>query len=563
MMNLIAELQLPSDPRRVIIALNRVENSWSLDLQRSLSSTGDIHEHFLDLSLRVATITRPETARLRSKIANHFAPSSEEWNGLGRRYKLLLCNGRFWEAQGILGYLFSYSSLEDLEEKKHLLLEYCKSAESVGLSQNEIKMALSYLVSTMLQLGPVVKDLNPFKGACLESIYCYLPASAIHLAVIYGRLDDLQLLLNEGDDPKASNSDDPTPLHFAADEGDVEIIRILIANGASSNNQDSNGRLPLHLAARNGHAEAVMVLIDHGSLLNLMDKYRRTPLSLAAQGGHSTIVEIFLNQHSAKPFINEREFGELSRVAANHGHVKGVQSLIIAAMNLNDDTSEYDKSSGYAKAAPKAKRYIITDRERPHTCIFARYGCTARYGCKNQWKRHVSLQHPLPGLWRCDLRACVPQISSQPRKSSSTIPIKSEEYISHGNEFRSKDLFTQHVRSMHGPKKIASRKERIDFISTLEPIRARCWRPLHDLPPRSLCGFCLHAEGREMVLEGRNGWEERMEHVAEHLERGDTEENEDIGLRICMIREELLSWDNEEGWWKVQGATTTNKKSYE
>ena len=45
-----------------------------------------------------------------------------------------------------------------------------------------------------------------------------------------------------------------------------------------------------------------------------------------------------------------------------------------------------------------------------------------------------------------------------------------------------------------------------------------------------------------MVFEGRSGWEERMEHVARHLERGEKEEEEDVELREWMVKEGLIRW---------------------
>ena len=68
-----------------------------------------------------------------------------------------------------------------------------------------------------------------------------------------------------------------------------------------------------------------------------------------------------------------------------------------------------------------------------------------------------------------------------------------------------------------------------------------------------------------MVFEGRSAWEERMEHVARHLERGEKEEEEDVELREWMVREGLIRWvggggakgGSGGGRWRVVG---TGKK---
>lgn len=209
-------------------------------------------------------------------------------------------------------------------------------------------------------------------------------------------------------------------------------------------------------------------------------------------------------------------------------------------------------------------KHVLTAHTRPFICAFARYGCPATFGSKNEYKRHVSSQHLRPGIYRCDIGSCVPQPRPQRRKSSSAS--FSKETASEGyNEFNRKDLFTQHVRRMHGPSSSAPKSEKDLFETGLEQIRTRCWVKLHDPPPRSVCGFCLHASDgksgdRPVVFEGKSGWEERMEHVGRHLEKGERNEDEDVGLRDWMVQEGLMDWSPAEGRWKVVG---TGKKRAE
>jgi len=77
-----------------------------------------------------------------------------------------------------------------------------------------------------------------------------------------------------------------------------------------------------------------------------------------------------------------------------------------------------------------------------------------------------------------------------------------------------------------------------------------------------VCGFCRRTplaqgggEGKEVVFEGNRGWEDRMEHVARHLERGQLaeEEEEDEGLKEWMVKEGLMQWSAKEGRWRVVG----------
>lgn len=230
-------------------------------------------------------------------------------------------------------------------------------------------------------------------------------------------------------------------------------------------------------------------------------------------------------------------------------------------------------------------KHIQSTHTRPFTCTFARYGCSSTFGSKNEWKRHVTSQHLRPGVWRCDIGNCVPKVSTkarrdQVRKASFSENISAAAEEGGWNEFNRKDLFTQHVRRMHGPATTASRVEKEKFEASLEETRERCWRQLHPLPPRSLCGFCVHAEHGQQkahpsvqlnspsggeedkkshVFEGKSAWEERMEHVGRHLEKQSMEEEEeDLGLRDWMVSEGLVFWENSA--WRVAGIAEGKKR---
>ena len=60
----------------------------------------------------------------------------------------------------------------------------------------------------------------------------------------------------------------------------------------------------------------------------------------------------------------------------------------------------------------------------------------------------------------------------------------------------------------------------------------------------------------ESVFEGPESWDERMEHVGRHMERGHEvrEWREDVGLREWMVREGLIVWEEREGKWVLGGS---------
>ncbi|KAL9110056.1 MAG: hypothetical protein Q9227_005395 [Pyrenula ochraceoflavens] len=182
-----------------------------------------------------------------------------------------------------------------------------------------------------------------------------------------------------------------------------------------------------------------------------------------------------------------------------------------------------------SKAAKKKSRNVAamspleSKAPRPFACPFARYGCLSTFSAKNEWKRHVSSQHLQLGFYRCDIGACNPSLSHSS--------------ISHSrqhNDFNRKDLFTQHLRRMHTPwssSKPPNVRAREDFEKSLDAIRERCWVKRRGPPMRSVCTGC------DQLFEGDGSWEERMEHVGRHIEKGTATgvEREDEGLRDWAI----------------------------
>lgn len=180
--------------------------------------------------------------------------------------------------------------------------------------------------------------------------------------------------------------------------------------------------------------------------------------------------------------------------------------------------------SGAKRSEPSKRKFV---------CSFSHYGCDVTLSSKNEWKRHVHIQHLQLGFYRCDVGAC------NPDNNSNTPPHK-KVY----NDFNRKDLFTQHHRRMHKPESgpgsaLSPDSNSSDwraFEDSLEEVRNRCWHEKRKPPQRSTCGFC----GR--VFDGEGSWNERMEHVGGHYSR-DLPEN----CREEREDEDLTNWSVQEG----------------
>lgn len=89
--------------------------------------------------------------------------------------------------------------------------------------------------------------------------------------------DAVQLLLDQGADPKRSNHFDETALHFAVLHYTTATVTALLDAGADVNAQDRTGQTPLHIAAHRNRRDVVRILLDADADPMIKDKRGRRP----------------------------------------------------------------------------------------------------------------------------------------------------------------------------------------------------------------------------------------------------------------------------------------------
>jgi uncharacterized C2H2 Zn-finger protein len=166
------------------------------------------------------------------------------------------------------------------------------------------------------------------------------------------------------------------------------------------------------------------------------------------------------------------------------------------------------------------QKHVKQQHTRPFTCVFSFAECTSTFASKNEWKRHVLTQHLILQFWVCTQGACSKVTNNQTARKGSTSGLGSD--LPDGTIFNRKDLYTQHVRRMHTPpnvrKALKYKKPTPEWDERLksmqnEAVRERCQLPVHMECPAANCG---------QHFNGTNAWDERMEHVAKHLEKAAT-----------------------------------------
>ena len=92
----------------------------------------------------------------------------------------------------------------------------------------------------------------------------------LHLAVISGNVDIIQLLCSKGADVWCQDDRDWTCLHLAAKTGDRDVIELLLVQGGryGIDMKNSDGQTALHLSVKYGHSELATTLLEEGIVIS-------------------------------------------------------------------------------------------------------------------------------------------------------------------------------------------------------------------------------------------------------------------------------------------------------
>ncbi|XP_052562273.1 inversin isoform X1 [Culex pipiens pallens] len=135
--------------------------------------------------------------------------------------------------------------------------------------------------------------------------------SVVHWATVCGEVEALRSVLNAGADVSTPDINGGSPLHYAAQmcganyEGKtarasaklaLEILNTLLAHPDTSVEvEDKDGRQPLLWASSAGSAKAVLALIKAGAHVESADKDGLTALHCAASRGHTECIDTLIN----------------------------------------------------------------------------------------------------------------------------------------------------------------------------------------------------------------------------------------------------------------------------
>jgi ankyrin repeat protein len=117
----------------------------------------------------------------------------------------------------------------------------------------------------------------------------------------------VELLIEQGADPKATDTTQKSAIVYAAGRGFPDIVELLLDHGVDVNERYGNDLTVLMWAA--GYSDeagtkdmekVITILLDRGARLDDQDNRGRTPLMIAAELNHTVAIDLLLARGADK-----------------------------------------------------------------------------------------------------------------------------------------------------------------------------------------------------------------------------------------------------------------------
>lgn len=153
-------------------------------------------------------------------------------------------------------------------------------------------------------------------------------STSLRVAATLGRVEDVRVCLDRGDDAGEIYADGSTPLHCACAAGHSDVATLLCdRGGVDVNHARPDGATAFFLACQRGHIHAATLLCDRGADVNQAQSGGWTPLHVACLVGNVDVMRLCLD-HGVDLEKAEANGGTALLVACLCGHVGGVQLLL-------------------------------------------------------------------------------------------------------------------------------------------------------------------------------------------------------------------------------------------
>uniref|UniRef100_UPI00398EC214 ankyrin repeat and protein kinase domain-containing protein 1 n=1 Tax=Pristiophorus japonicus TaxID=55135 RepID=UPI00398EC214 len=209
-------------------------------------------------------------------------------------------------------------------QKLSLLSENCSSDDSIDTRRELLQHLLENDISNL-------KGILRREHVALILVEDY---TMMHLAVLTGDVEFVQLVLKYGGSVNAQTSRGFTPLIIAVQNRFVDLCMLLIEGGADVNRTDKDNWAPLHFASQNGDDRIGRLLLDKDAHVDVKERDGWSPLHLASQNGHENVVRVLFTRQ-ANLDLQESDNRTSLHLAAYYGHCNIAKLLIGQGAELN------------------------------------------------------------------------------------------------------------------------------------------------------------------------------------------------------------------------------------
>lgn len=198
---------------------------------------------------------------------------------------------------------------------------------------------------------------------------------ALHVAVRYGEVEHVTLLLKNGAQIEKINAQGLTPLCVAVLVDKIEIVQLLLDHYANVlfravGRHESN--TPLHFAALCGNEKIIALLLNYGALINMANETGATPVMIAASFDQAdALKKLILHDADLHFRLSDNHNGKsILHLAAENGAQKTYKELLNYQLNDGNYKLKYfDKNN---------KTPFIYALENEHTdlaILIMNFGC--------------------------------------------------------------------------------------------------------------------------------------------------------------------------------------------
>lgn len=275
---------------------------------------------------------------------------------------------------GFLGRIKSYAltglSLEILDSAEQAALQEAVSEQSVPIS---IFAAID--ANDLDGVAACAKRRDMLQAVDQEG------ATPLHRAAGNGNAQLVQLLLQGGADPNATDRYGRLAIRAAIEDGDVTTVEIFLNAGVGINGrrrgkdllfdvgvninekdadqEDGFGETLMHMAVGNRNCALVAHLLAHGANPHVTDDCGSTLLMRAASRGDVELARLFLDLGVDVNAVDFEDKQTALHLAAEHGDLAMIALLVERGAHVNAEDEMGDTPLGYATLCKQGEAIVL------------------------------------------------------------------------------------------------------------------------------------------------------------------------------------------------------------